>query len=130
MLLFGGISKGSVAIFFSSYYSIYRFILLFRKNVPNHSKSSFVGSLRISLPSVHLRGTSDIPADKFSNTRINKSSNSVIKCIQEMSFTTVQFLLKRLTRFFFYSFSLCSFTERFPIKSSPILQVGNLSIAI
>ena len=27
----------------------------------------------------------------FSNIRIDKSSNSVIKCIQEMSFTTVQF---------------------------------------
>ena len=42
-------------------------------------------------------------ADMFSNIWIDKSSNSVIKYIQEMSFTTVQFLLKRLTRFFFYS---------------------------
>ena len=70
-------------IFIISYSIINNFCqIIFRHNfVPNYSKSSFVGSLRISLPSVHLRGTSDIPADKFSNTRIDKSSNSVIKCI-------------------------------------------------
>lgn len=89
--------------------------------LPNH----IILGLHISTNSKYLNNILFVSLSDVLNTSTIRLSSNIYASVTTF-FPITHFIIGYITA----SFSLCSFTERFSIKFSPILYVGNLSIAI